>query len=163
MPVPAHLSPFWNAFAKATGANEERFYEAFSFGDREEVANELAELVLRGIKRATTASVWSHDEEGKPFPRPGDLSIVTTWAGEPLCVIETESVRIVPFREVTAQFAAIEGEGDGSLSFWQEAHREYFSRECAKAGREFSERMLVVCECFKVVHRRARPDLRRLP
>jgi uncharacterized protein YhfF/GrpB-like predicted nucleotidyltransferase (UPF0157 family) len=153
-PVPAHLSAFWRRFVASTGrAGEDRFYEAFYFSDREEVANELAELVLRGIKQATAASVWSHDEEGKRIPRPGDLSIVTDWAGEPLCVIETESVEVVPFREVTAEFAAVEGEGDGSLAFWRDAHREYFARECAKANREFSESMLVVCERFKVVHR----------
>jgi uncharacterized protein YhfF len=102
--------------------------------------------------------VWSHDDEGKRLPRPGDLSIVTDWAGEPQCVIETESVRIVPFCDVTAEFAATEGEGDGSLSFWRQAHREYFARECAKAAREFGEKMLVVCECFEVVYR---PDLTR--
>jgi uncharacterized protein YhfF len=153
MLVPAHLSAFWSEFARASGgANEERFYEAFFFSDREDVANELADLVLRGVKRATASSRWSYDEAGKPMPRSGDLSIVTDWAGESLCVIETKSVQVVPFRQVTAEFAAIEGEGDGSLSYWQEAHREYFSRECARAGREFSEDTLVVCECFEVVY-----------
>jgi uncharacterized protein YhfF len=153
-PVPAHLSAFWSRFVESTGrASDDRFYEAFFFSDREDVANELAELVLRGIKRATAASVWSHDEDGKPLPRPGDLSIVTDWAGKALCVIETESVEVVPFRDVTAEFAAVEGEGDGSLAFWRDAHREYFARECAQANREFSESMLVVCERFKVVHR----------
>jgi len=153
-PVPAHLSAFWSRFVESTGrASDDRFYEAFFFSDREDVANELAELVLRGIKRATAASVWSHDEDGKPLPRPGDLSIVTDWAGKALCVIETESVEVVPFCKVTAEFAAFEGEGDGSLAFWRDAHREYFARECAQANREFSESMLVVCERFKVVHR----------
>ena len=42
-------------------------------------------------------------------------------------------------------------QGDGSLSFWQAAHRQYFTRECARADREFSEYMLVACERFKVV------------
>ena len=86
-------------------------------------------------------------------PQPGDLSIVTDWSGRPLCVIETQSVEIMPFREVTAEFAAIEGEGDGSLTYWQEGHRRYFKRECARVGREFDEDMLVACECFKVVYR----------
>ena len=84
-PVPARLWPFWSRFVESTGrAGEDRFYEAFFFSDREDVANELAELVLRGVKRATAASVWSHDEEGKRIPRTGDLSIVTDWAGEAL-------------------------------------------------------------------------------
>jgi uncharacterized protein YhfF len=154
MPVPVHLAAFWSDFAMSTGkANEERFYEAFFFGDSEELANELADLVLRGAKRATAGSVWSYEAEGKRLPQPGDLSIVTTWSGQPLCVIETQTVEVVRFTEVTAEFASTEGEGDGSLSFWQEAHRQYFTRECARAGREFTENMLVACECFKVVHR----------
>ncbi len=154
MPVPAHLSTFWGEFVQTTGgANEERFYEAFFFGDSEALANELADLVLRGMKRATAGAMWSFETEGKRLPQAGDLSIVTNWAGLPLCVIETQSVEVVPFRDVTAEFAATEGEGDGSLSFWRQAHRTYFSRECAAAGREFSESMLVACERFAVVYR----------
>jgi uncharacterized protein YhfF len=153
MPVPPHLAPFWSDFAKAIdGASEERFYEAFFFGDSEALANELAALVLLGTKRATAGAVWSYEAEGKPLPQPGELSIVTDWSGQPLCVIETQSVEVVPFQEVTAEFAATEGEGDGSLSFWQEAHRAYFTRECASAGREFTENMLVACERFAVVY-----------
>lgn len=154
MPIPTHLSGFWSEFAKATGgADEERFYEAFFFGDSEEMAADLAALVLQGTKRATAAALWSHEAEGKRLPKPGDLSIVTNWAGQPLCVIETQSVEVAPFHEVTAEFAATEGEGDGSLAFWQRAHREFFSRECAAAGREFTDSMQVVCERFAVRYR----------
>ena len=153
MEVPPHLEPFWRSFAAISqGPMDERFYEAFSFGDSEALANELAALVLAGKKRATAGSVWSNEAEGKRLPEPGDLSIVTNWSGEPLCVIETESVRLTPFNEVQADFAAAEGEGDGSLGFWREAHRRYFSRECKAAGREFSESMLVACERFKVLY-----------
>ncbi len=154
MHVPAHLTSFWNDFAKSVGGvSEERFYEAFFFGDSLELANELGELVQRGIKRATAGSVWSFEEEERRLPVPGDLSIVTTWSGEPLCIIETRAVDVMPFSEVTAEFAATEGEGDGSLSFWREAHTQYFTRECTKAQRQFSENMLVACERFNVVYR----------
>jgi uncharacterized protein YhfF len=124
---------------------------AFSFGDNEELANSLAELVLEGTTRATAGAVWSFEHEGKRAPRPGDLSVVTNWAGSPLCVIETIQVDVVPFSEVSAEFAATEGEGDGSLEYWREGHASYFSRECARIGRVFSEDMPVACERFKVV------------
>lgn len=154
MPIPSHLAAFWTDFAdSAGGVDEERFYEAFFFGDSAQLANELAKLVLCGTKRATAASVWSFEEEGKRLPARGDLSIVTNWSGEPLCIIETQAVEVVPFNEVTAEFAVTEGEGDGSLSFWQEAHTQYFTRECTRAGREFTEGMLVTCEHFKVVYK----------
>jgi uncharacterized protein YhfF len=153
MAIPSHLTEFWNGFARAVGGvDDERFCEAFFFADSEELANELGELVLRGVKRATAGSVWSYAFEGKRLPQPGDLSIVTNWSGQPLCVIETRSVDVVPFNEVDAEFAATEGEGDGSLAFWQQAHRAYFSRECARAGREFTESMLIACERFEVVY-----------
>lgn len=154
MPTPPHLTPFWSAFAATTGeADDARFYEAFYFGDSEALANELAELVLRGTKRATTAALWAYEAEGQPLPRPGDLSIVTDWGGRPVCVIQTRSVEVVPFDQVSAEFAATEGEGDGSLDFWREAHRAFFGRECAAAGRVFAESMPVVCIDFDVVYR----------
>lgn len=156
MTVPAHLSSFWSDFAASVeGVDTQRFYEAFCFGDSEALADELAALVLRGVKRATASSLWSFEGAGKRLPQPGDLSIVTGGAGQPLCVIRTEAVEVLPFREVTAEFAAIEGEGDGSLKFWQDAHRDYFRRECARMGREFNDHMPVVCERFVVLYRQA--------
>ena len=153
MAIPAHLTTFWNAFATSNaGVSEARFYEAFFFGDSEELASELVELVLQGTKRATAGSVWSFEAEAKRLPVPGDLSIVTSWSGHPLCIIATQAVEVVPFSEVSAEFAAAEGEGDGSLSFWREGHAKYFTRECAKAGRTFTEGMLVFCERFEVVY-----------
>jgi uncharacterized protein YhfF len=164
MPIPTHLAAFWNEFTQATGgANEERFYEAFFFGDGEEMASELAELVLRGTKQATAGSLWAYEEEGQPLPRPGGLSIVTDWSGQPLCVIETRSVEVVAFHEVTAAFAAAEGEGDGSLAFWKQAHREFFTRDCARIGKQFTESMPVVCERFAVVYRAATRAALHLP
>jgi uncharacterized protein YhfF len=128
-------------------------YEVFCFGDSETLANELGALVVAGTKRATAASAWALEAEGKLPPKPGDFSIVTTWSGRPLCVIETLSIELVPFKNVNAEFAATEGEGDGSLEFWQSAHRAYFARECSRLGRTFTEDMPVVCERFRVAAR----------
>ncbi len=153
MPFPDAVNALWSEYAATVGGlDDSRFYEAFAFGDGDELSAELAKLVLSGAKRATAGSLWTFEMMGKRLPAPGDLSVVTTWSGEPLCIIETRSLEIVPFRSVTAEFAAAEGEGDGSLAFWQRAHREYFTRECARLGREFTEDMPVACECFEVVY-----------
>lgn len=152
MLIPVALAEFWKRFdADAGGVDPARFYEAFHFGDNEALADALADLVLEGTKCATAGSLWSFEREGKPLPRPGDLSVVTRWAGTPLCIIETVQVDVVPFDEVTAEFAAVEGEGDGSLEFWRHEHASAFSRECARIGRVFDERMPVACERFRVV------------
>lgn len=153
MPIPPGIAEFWGRYVDAAGGvDESRFYEAFHFGDHQELADSLAELVLLGTKRATAGSVWSFEAEAKRLPRPGDLSVVTDYSGNPLCVIETTQVDIVPFSEVSAEFAAIEGEGDGSLDDWRRGHTAYFTRECARHGRTFDVNMLVACERFNLVY-----------
>ena len=148
MEMPAECRPFWEAFAKTCTADPTpRLLEAFFFDDNERSANQLAALVLAGRKRATAALLWSHEQENKPLPRPGDLSIVTDFAGTAVCVIKTSRVDIVRFDEVSEEFAATEGEGDGSLAYWRRAHEAFFGREC--------KRMPVVCERFEVVYRGA--------
>jgi uncharacterized protein YhfF len=53
---------------------------------------------------------------------------------------------------VSAEFAAAEGEGDGSLAYWRESHSAYFTRECEAAGRVFDESLLIACEKFEVLY-----------
>jgi len=158
--IPPPLRPFWEAFTRAIGHDpSERFYEAFHFDDHQESADHLAALVLAGTKRATAGLLWTYEADAKPLARPGDLSVVTLFSGQPVCIIETKRVQTVPFSEVTAEFAAIEGEGDGSLAFWRRVHTAYFGRECRRLGREPHPEMPVVCETFEVVYRGAEgPD-----
>ncbi len=152
MTVPPRYCEFWEAFAATRSVDPTpRFLEAFYFDDNEPSANELARLVIAGRKRATAALLWVHDAEHKRVPQPGDLSIVTDFSGAELCVIETTRVDIVPFAEVSAEFAAIEGEGDGSLAYWRRAHEAFFGRECQRIGRRPEPAMPVVCERFDVV------------
>jgi uncharacterized protein YhfF len=151
-PTPCHPA-MWSAHLAVHGdVDATRFDEAFSFGDSPAMADELGQLVLAGIKRATAASVWSYEESERGAPKPGDLSVVLDSAQRPLCIIETEQVDVVAFDQVSAGFAAREGEGDGSLAGWRRAHTGYFTRECERSGRAFSETMAIACERFKVVY-----------
>lgn len=86
------------------------------------------------------------------MPTIGDLMVVTNWSGEPVCIIETQQLHQCRFSEVTAEFAALEGEGDQSLAWWREAHRAFFTLECETLGIEFSEDMPVLQEHFTVVY-----------
>jgi uncharacterized protein YhfF len=150
------VEAFWAQFRAAIGSDVEgRFYESFHFGDNESTANQLAQLVLAGTKRATASLVWAYEAENRPPPKPGDLSVVTDWDGNPLCVMETKAVAISPFGEVDEEFAATEGEGDGSLRYWREVHWACFGRECKGLGKEPSLAMPIVCERFEVIYRGA--------
>ena len=154
MNIPPEIAEFWAGFCTHSGEDRSaRFFEACHFDDNEASANALAELVLAGVKRATAGLVWSYEAEGIALPEPGSLSVVTRWGGVPVCVIETRAVEVVAFEQVSAEFAATEGEGDGSLAYWRQAHWAYFGRECARIGREPSPVMPVACERFEVVYK----------
>ncbi len=148
---------FWNEY-RSTLPGSERVRlpaeapPASQFGDRPEMADELAALVVAGKKTATAGLVWEYESEGVPLPRPGMFEVVLDGRGDPWCVIEYTSVETGPFGDVDARFAALEGEGDGSLAWWREAHWRYFSRRCAALGRQPDERMPVSCEQFRVVY-----------
>lgn len=153
MPIPENAKAMWSDYSVAVGGvHDYRFYEAFYFGDSPEMAYQLAQLVVAGIKRATAGSVWSYEMSGKRVPEPGDLSVVTDVQGNPLCIIETTQVEVMPFSEVSAEFAQTQGEGDGSLAYWRQAHIDFFTRECEQSGLVFTTSMAVACERFKVVY-----------
>jgi len=123
----------------------------FWFGDDPQMAHDLGMLVRRGTKTATAglADAWRSEANG--LPRTGQIFVVLDWEGDPLGVIRNTAVDVIPFEDVGAEFAVAEGEGDGSLEWWREAHWKYFSRECQDLGVEPDVRMLVVCQRFEVL------------
>ena len=125
--------------------------DAFGFGGEPELADELAALVLAGKKRATTSLPAEYSSLNEPFPKPGDASIVLRGDGTPVAIIETTEVIAVRFGSVSAEFAAVEGEGDGSLDYWREAHLDYFGAVCSRLGGHFDVDTNVLCQVFRVV------------
>lgn len=121
------------------------------FGDSPELSEELIGLIRSGPKRAGTSLLWAMVCDGDPMPAAGDIEIVVDHRNEPALVLQISSVRIVPFQAVDAAYAAIEGEGDGSLEFWREGHWRFFSRECARIGRVPTPEMPVVCSVFELI------------
>jgi uncharacterized protein YhfF len=130
----------------------EKTYSAWHFELTEHAANELAELVVRGEKRATASSPWIFEFDGESLPQEGDHSIVTDWNGVAVCILQTKHLEVVRFCDVTEEFAQKEGEGDRSLASWRRDHERFFRSECARMGKAFSEEMPVLCEEFIVVY-----------
>ena len=114
---------------------------SFAFGDGPALADELLDLVMKGVKTATCST---EDEPNTSMP--GERWIVLDGRGEPACVIETTEVSYRRFSDVDAAFAYEEGEGDRSLAYWRDAHRRYFGRQG-----KFSEDMMLMCERFRLV------------
>lgn len=123
------------------------------FGDSEALSESLIALILGGVKRGTSSLVWSWDADGEALPKIGDVEVVLDWHGRPVFVRRATDVEVVPFDCVSAGFAASEGEGDRSLSYWQAEHWRFFTTECNRIGRVAGGSMPVVCETFELLHR----------
>jgi uncharacterized protein YhfF len=145
------VSGFWERFCKGSGTDRNAQYQTWYFGNSPAMALELAELVIAGKKTATASLAAVNEVKPHEAPVLGGISVVTDFYGAPMCVICTTKIEPVPFNDVGAGFAALEGEGDLSLDYWRRVHREYFLKETAGLGLEFSESSLVCCEQFELL------------
>ena len=119
--------------------------DAWQMGDSPQLANELADLIKKGIKTASCGSFASYQQE-ESAPRIGSYNIILDGQNVPVCVIRLISMQLVRFCDVTEAFARKEGEGDLSLEYWKKEHQRFFSSEG-----HFSEDMELIAEEFEVV------------
>lgn len=121
--------------------------KAWSFGNSEEMTNNLGNLVVRGIKSATCSRYLGDNilnDEG--------LSIILNGKQNPLCLIETYEITIRRYCDIDEEWAKFEGEGDLSLDYWRNTHWKFFSQEAEILGYELDETMLLSCERFRVLY-----------
>jgi uncharacterized protein YhfF len=122
------------------------------FGDSQELADELIELIIDGPKRATAAALADFEIEHSPLPEPGRLSIATDGRGVARAVLRTTDVRVGPLSSVDDSFAWDEGEGDRTRASWLADHEAFFRRYLPTIGVEFDPEMPTVFERFEVVY-----------
>jgi len=122
------------------------------YGDSPELSEDLLALIRSGKKKAGTGLLWAYEADAQEFPREGAIEIVIDHNNQPALVTRIIRVEIVAYSDVTAEYAALEGEGDGSLEYWRKAHWAFFSRECQRIGREPTQDMPVICSVFEVLN-----------
>ena len=147
-----YLDEYWNKFLKATHRDpDEKCSGDLNFEAKGFVGDELVSLILSGKKTAffTPWSTYAIDNE--PLPISGELYIVLDRANNPRCVIETESVSIIPYNEVTWGMAEKEGE-DENLDVWKEKKKEYLQDEGDILGFNFTPDIKLVFQTFRVVY-----------
>jgi len=113
---------------------------------RTDLRRQLVEAVLRGEKKATASlrdQYAPHTED--PMPEVGEQLVLVGWDDEPLGVVVTTEVRVVPAGQVDLQFARDEGEGFESVADWHAAHESFWS------DRVLTDETLVVCERFRLL------------
>ncbi|KAA1379763.1 ASCH domain-containing protein [Aeromicrobium fastidiosum] len=143
-PVPGYLGTY---------AGEALAPPAWAFGATEQQADELIALVLDGTKTATAGALWDYEQGDEQLPRVGDLAILLDGSEHPRALVEVMQVDEVPFEDVDAEHAYLEGEGDRSLEHWRTVHERFFT-DHATHDRGFSTTMPVVLERFRVLYPR---------
>jgi uncharacterized protein YhfF len=149
----ASVQALWSSYVEATGYAGP-LVTTYWFGDTAELADELADLVLHGPKRATAGLAQEFVHDGEPVPQVGDRCVVTGGDGTALAVVATTDVRVGPLSSVDDRFAWDEGEGDRSRAWWLDTHTRYFRGRCEEMGWDFHPDVTVVFERFEVVWRR---------
>jgi len=112
-----------------------------------ELRQELVGLVLSGPKRATAGLLSDYEIEGEALETPGECLVLVGDDGRRVGLVEITEVDIVPFAEVTDDFAQAEGEGFAGHLDWATAHRAFWER----IGRRIDDRTPVVCLRFKLL------------
>lgn len=128
-------------------SNEEKTksVSAWPFGDD---ADYLAQLVIDGVKTATCSGLVFYELENEPLPAVGDYSIVLNSKDEPVAIIQTIDVQVIPMNEVPEDFSIKE---DRTSQFWWAAHERFFIEELTNHGLEFSADLPLVRERFTLI------------
>ena len=140
---------YWDEFWE--GKDKPALVKAEQFGIDAEMADELAGLIVEGKKTATCSGYDFYQWDNEPLPVAGQHTIILNGRDEPVAIIKTVKVEVMPMNEVPPEFAAAEGEGDLSYDYWRRGHEAVFREVLAEYGKEFSDDMPLVCEWFELV------------
>ncbi len=144
------IEPFWLAFQRECKVSVEGF-SASALGHDRGLADQLAELVASGIKRAHATLRRDFQKDLEPLPQPGDHLVVLDGSGRPRAIVRNTHVELRHFNEIDDEFAFEAGEGDMSLAWWLTAHRQDFAERGEQEGFEADERLELVLEHFELV------------
>ena len=146
----AEIEAFWLEYQRARSVAVPGF-SATPLGHSRVLANDLAQLVAGGVKRAHATLLRDFEKDLEPLPQPGDHLVVLDGDGRPRAIVRTTHVEKRHFRDVDDAFAFEAGEGDGSLRWWVAAHRQDYAERGEAEGFEAHEGLELVLEHFDLV------------
>ncbi|PWU54480.1 ASCH domain-containing protein [Micromonospora sp. S4605] len=118
-----------------------------ALGTPGELRTRLNTLVLAGVKTATAGLLTEYAEEGEELEQVGERLVLVDDADALAGVVEVTGVEVVPFAEVSWDFARSEGEGDRSIEEWRAGHAAYWDR----VGTPVTDDTDIVCIRFRLV------------
>ena len=138
---------YWNEVTIQQDIACDTEVRAYRFGD---TPNELAQLVVDGVKTATCNALRLYELNNRPIPQVGNYNIILNKAFEPVCVIQITAVEIKKYDEIDEAFAI--AEGDGSYKNWDDIHVRFFKEQLGLFNESFHRQIELVCQIFKVIH-----------
>ncbi|KRM53934.1 ASCH domain-containing protein [Lentilactobacillus kefiri DSM 20587 = JCM 5818] len=140
---------YWEDFMSRSKVHPSN-YETWSFADRPNSMDMLADMIIQKRKTAYTFWLDFYDAD-QVVPKVGDYRMVLRKNGDPVCIIQLKVVEIVPFKWVSQEHAYLEGEGNRSLKYWRQLHKQLFRKQAKRQGKSFSLESPCICEDFEVV------------
>jgi uncharacterized protein YhfF len=128
-----------------------RHFAPMKVGSTVKDADEGAELIIAGVKTATSSAHWHYRDGQIPFV--GASSVVVDGADRPRGVVETVRVEHVAFSAVDASFASAYGAGPRTLEWWRDAIGDWYRSDAARHGRTFDVDTVIICEWFRLIAR----------
>jgi len=123
-----------------------KLIKSYKLGNTKEENDKLLALVKNSEKTAT-CSLYDNNNQSLV----GEKYYITNSNETERILVQIKDVKIKKFCEVEKDFAIKEGEGDLSLEYWRETHREFFGKELEKQGKKFNEDIILECEEFEVI------------
>ena len=144
------IKAFWLDYQRSCKVEVPGF-AASALGHSRALAEQLAELIASGIKRAHATLEHDFTVDNEALPQPGDHLVVLDGRGRPRAIVRTTHVEKRRFNEIDDAFAFEAGEGDLTLRWWLTAHRQDYAGRAEAEGFEAHERLELVLEYFEVV------------
>jgi uncharacterized protein YhfF len=121
-----------------------------------ELRDRLVAAILTGEKTTTSCLYLELEIDGEELAEAGQREVVVDSSGQPVAVIETTGVRVLPLGEVDRQHALGEGEGFTGVADWRLGHEEYwhgaqYREAIGQPGFTVNDTTLVVAQRFRLV------------
>jgi len=128
-----------------------RHFAPIEIGDTPASRDAGADLILAGVKTATSSPFWDFPDGHIPFV--GALSVLLDGQRRARAICETVRIEIRAFDDIDADFTEAYGEGERTLDWWRREIGDWYRAAAARHGQPFDGRTEIICEWLAVVRR----------